>query len=101
MCIRDSNEDLPGFSGAGLYDSYTHHPDEGHIAKSIKQVYASTWTFRAFDERQYYRVDHFQTAMGVLVHANYEGEAANGVGVTTDPIYLTKGTYYLLSLIHI
>ena len=95
--VRSStnNEDLPGFSGAGLYDSYTHHPDEGHIAKSIKQVYASTWTFRAFDERQYYRVDHFQTAMGVLVHANYEGEAANGVGVTTDPIYLTKGTYYL------
>jgi hypothetical protein len=95
--VRSStnNEDLPGFSGAGLYDSFTHHPDEGHIAKSIKQVYASTWTFRAFDERQYYRVDHFQTAMGVLVHANYEGEAANGVGVTTDPIYDTQGTYYL------
>ena len=90
-----NNEDLPGFSGAGLYDSYTHHPDEGHIAKSIKQVYASTWTFRAFDERQYYRVDHFSTAMGVLVHANYENEAANGVGVTRDPIYRSTGTYYL------
>jgi len=95
--VRSStnNEDLPGFSGAGLYDSYTHNPDEGHIATSIKQVYASTWTFRAFDERQFYRVDHFATAMGVLVHANYEGEAANGVGVTTDPIYGTSGTYYL------
>lgn len=90
-----NNEDLPGFSGAGLYDSYTHHPDEGHIAKSIKQVYASTWTFRAFDERQFYRVDHFTTAMGVLVHANYENEAANGVGVTTDPIYRSVNTYYL------
>ena len=22
-----NNEDLPGFSGAGLYGSYTHHPD--------------------------------------------------------------------------
>ena len=36
-----NNEDLPGFSGAGLYDSKTQHPDEGHISKSIKQVYAS------------------------------------------------------------
>ena len=36
-----NNEDLPGFSGAGLYDSYTHHPNEGHLAKSIKQVFAS------------------------------------------------------------
>jgi hypothetical protein len=90
-----NNEDLPRFSGAGLYDSYTQHPDEGHMAKSVKQVYASLWNFRAFDERQFYRIDHFQTAMGVLVHPNYEGELSNGVGVTTDPIYQTADTYYL------
>ncbi len=90
-----NNEDLPRFSGAGLYDSFTHHPDEGHISKSIKQVYASLWNFRAFDERQFYRIDHLATAMGVLVHPNYEGERANGVGVTTDPIYQTADTYYL------
>lgn len=90
-----NNEDLPGFSGAGLYDSFTQHPDEGHIEKSIKQVYASLWTFRAFDERQFYRIDHLATAMGVLVHPNYEDEQANGVGVTTDPIYGSEDTYYL------
>ena len=59
-----NNEDLPGFSGAGLYDSYTHHPDEGHLSKSIKQVFASLWNFRAFEARDFYRIDHFATAMG-------------------------------------
>ena len=27
-----NNEDLPGFSGAGLYTSKTQHLDEGHIS---------------------------------------------------------------------
>jgi len=95
--VRSStnNEDLPGFSGAGLYTSKTQHLDEGHISKSVKQVYASIWNFRAFDERDFYRVNHFIAAMGLLCHPNYEDEKSNGVGVSIDPVFQTPNTYYL------
>ena len=97
-----NNEDLPGFNGAGLYDSKTQHPEETEedgIAKSLKQVYASLWNFRAFTEREFYRVDHLAAAMGVLVHPNYSDELVNGVAVSFDPITGRDGYYYVNSQI--
>ena len=95
--VRSStnNEDLPGFSGAGLYTSKTQYPDEGHISKSVKQVYASMWNFRAYEERDFYRIDHFTAAMGLLCHPNFQEEQSNGVGISIDPIYETEDTFYL------
>ena len=94
-----NNEDLPGFSGAGLYDSKSQKPseDEEDLAKSLKEVYASLWNFRAFLERDFHRIDHTAAAMGVLVHPSYQDELVNGVAVSFDPIRGGDGDYYVNS----
>lgn len=88
-------EDSTGFNGAGLYDSYTHKEDEGHISKSVLQVWASLWNYRAFEEREFYRIDHLSSAMGILVHPNQKEEQANGVAVAKNIFDPNWEGYYI------
>ena len=90
-----NNEDLVWFTGAGLYETYTHRADEGHIGKSTKQVWASLWNLRAFNERDFYRIDHMTAAMGVLVHPNFDDELVNSVALTRNIYYPDFEEYFI------
>lgn len=79
-------EDLPGFNGAGLYRSTRVHPDKpGDIVRGLREVWASTWLWAAFEEREYYRIDHHTVGMAVLVQESIEDDVANGVAITANP----------------
>lgn len=79
-------EDIVGFNGAGLYDSYTGSltdPDKP-IDVAIKKTWASLWNFQAFEERDYFKIDQKTVAMGILVNRSFPSEVANGVVITKN-----------------
>lgn len=80
-------EDIEGFNGAGLYNSYT--AIKGHSEKTIenalRKVWASLWNVKAFEEREYFKIDQLNLGMAVLVHRSFPAEAANGVVITENP----------------
>jgi phosphoenolpyruvate synthase/pyruvate phosphate dikinase len=80
-------EDLDGFNGAGLYDSVEApvRPSPQQVADALRQVWASVWQQRAFEERDWYRIDHRAVAMGVLVQPFVEDALATGVAITGNP----------------
>lgn len=80
-------EDLDGFSGAGLYDSIevSAQPTAQQVADALRQVWASVWLERAFEERDWYRIDHRAVAMGVLVQPWVDSAVATGVAITGNP----------------
>ncbi len=80
-----NSEDLPDFSGAGLYESYTATGAGSKAAHlRIRLVWASVWTFRAFEEREFWHIDHKAVRMGVLVQPSFPDEQANGVLITQN-----------------
>ena len=84
LAVRSSTnaEDLPGFSGAGIYDSFLNVRGREAIADKVKRVWASVWNRRAYDEREFYGIDHHGVYGAVLVQEAVNATAA-GVLVTT------------------
>jgi hypothetical protein len=89
-------EDIPGFSGAGLYDSVSAYAvGEERASKRIREVWASVWNWRAFEERSFWSIDHRAIFMGVAVNQAFVDEAANGVLITQNITDLTTQGMYV------
>jgi len=90
-------EDLPDFSGAGLYTSASGSALEGSIDTALKVVWASVWNYQAFVERDFYRIQQQEVRMGVLVHPSFTDETANGVALTINEFSDRRPAFYINS----
>ena len=86
-----SSEDLEGFSGAGLFDSYTFKwKNENEAGKTfanrLQKVFGSVFNERAFAELDFYRVRPDTVTMAELLMPATKDEVANGVVSWGGPI---------------
>jgi len=86
LFVRSSSnsEDLPNFSGAGLYTTVPNVREPDQLIEAIKTVWASLWNFEAYEARERAVIDHSKIFMAVLIQEGINSESS-GVMITTDP----------------
>ena len=86
LFVRSSSnsEDLPNFSGAGLYTTVPNVRGETELIEAIKTVWSSIWNFEAYEARERAGVDHSKIFMAALLQEGINSESS-GVMITTDP----------------
>jgi hypothetical protein len=97
LFVRSSSnvEDLPNFSGAGLYSTVPNVRGADQLTEAIKTVWASLWNFEAYEARERAGVDHSHCYMAVLIQEGINSESS-GVMITADPFDKdNKGAIYI------
>ena len=90
-----NSEDLPNFSGAGLYTSVPNVKSDTALEEAIKTVWASLWNYEAYEARESAGINHSAVYPAVLVQEGINADAA-GVMITTNPFDgEDKGAIYL------
>jgi rifampicin phosphotransferase len=95
--VRSSSnsEDLPNFSGAGLYSSVPNVVTEEQLLGAVKKVWASLWNFQAYEARVRNFVSQKDVYMSALVQLGINMDRG-GVMVTKDPFDdLSKNNVYI------
>jgi hypothetical protein len=97
LFVRSSSnsEDLPKFSGAGLYSTVPNVREERQLIEAIKTVWSSLWNFEAYEARERAVIDHSKIFMAVLIQEGINSESS-GVMITADPFdNENKGAIYI------
>ncbi|HJU92170.1 MAG TPA: PEP/pyruvate-binding domain-containing protein [Pyrinomonadaceae bacterium] len=97
LFVRSSSnsEDLPNFSGAGLYTTVPNVRGDQQLIDAIRKVWASLWNFEAYEARERAGVDHSKIFMAVLLQEGINSESS-GVMISTDPFDSdNKGAIYI------
>jgi hypothetical protein len=99
--VRSSSntEDLPDFNGAGLHNSLSVELDdpERSVEDAVRGVWASLWNLRAYDERELGHLEQSAARMGLLVHGGFDGEAAQGVGISRNLLDVTRSDIHYIN----
>ncbi|MGI8883123.1 MAG: PEP/pyruvate-binding domain-containing protein, partial [Pyrinomonadaceae bacterium] len=84
--IRSSSnsEDLPNFSGAGLYSSVPNVKKEDELIEAVKKVWASLWKFEAYEARVRNYVSQTDVYMSALIQLSVDMQKG-GVMISKDP----------------
>jgi hypothetical protein len=84
--VRSSSnaEDLPKFSGAGLYSSVPNVINEDKLIEAVKKVWASLWKFEAYEARVRNYVSQTDVYMSALIQLGVDMQKG-GVMITKDP----------------
>jgi hypothetical protein len=84
--VRSSSnsEDLPNFSGAGLYSSVANVREEQQLIEAVKKVWASLWKFEAYEARVRNYVSQTDVYMSALIQVGIDMDRG-GVMITKDP----------------
>lgn len=84
--VRSSSnaEDLPKFSGAGLYTTVKNVKEEEKIIEAVKTVWASLWNFDAYESRVRNYINQSSVQMGVFIQVGVNMDSG-GVMITKDP----------------
>jgi hypothetical protein len=56
--------------------------EEKEVARALKKVWSSLWNLRAYDEREYYGIDHRKAFMAMAVNPSFVLERGNTVAVS-------------------